>query len=62
MTPGLADMWSEPEGKFVRATDYLELRERMEHLGATDHIICGRCLQYMPGHATGAGDICDCPQ
>lgn len=72
-------MWSEPEGKFVRATDYLTLLRKYdclqidalaaEHMRAIteeeharDHIICGRCLNYTPGHATGAGDICDCPR
>lgn len=25
-------------------------------------VTCSYCGNYFPGHATGAGDVCDCPQ
>lgn len=74
MTPGLPDMWAQPGGKFVRAVDYLALKQKYDCLLITSlaaehvrdlerrtiEVLCGRCGEYVPGHATGAGDICDC--
>lgn len=61
---GTADMWRDPEGRYVKAADYLALKAKWEFfvkvIEQRDHVICGRCLNYVPGHATGAGDICDC--
>lgn len=72
---GTADMWRDPEGRYVKASDYLALRkvaidllreklaaEEQQHVCAfvRDQVRCPRCDNYFGGHATGGDDICDC--
>lgn len=59
----LPDAWDNPVGRFVRAEDYLALKAALgprEKLAA--QVYCPTCGNYVPGHATGAGDVCDCAQ